>query len=259
MKKHRVGLLAFTLASIAAFGAANAADMYRAPEPFAGGGYKDVPVASWTGFYAGVNGGGAFDGNSGEIKEFRASGSLRDRYKAIELSGGFGGGQIGYNWQGVWHPHLVLGVEVDIQGADISDHYRAPALLSRVVGNLDANVDWFGTVRGRIGYAFDSSLLYATGGLAYGSVKIKYNDGIDNIGRDDTQTGYVVGAGFEHKFSPRWSAKVEYQYINLGDEKLTGNIISNGAPLHTNDITTDFHTVRAGLNYHIAPAYEPLK
>src|SRR5215469_15465510 len=85
---------------------ANAADMYRAP---AGGGYKDMPYVgvNWSGLYVGVNGGGAWNSTHSD--------------DLMDPTGGFGGGQIGYNWQGVWHPNLVLGIEADFQGAGVSD------------------------------------------------------------------------------------------------------------------------------------------
>ena len=93
------------LAIAVAGSSALAADVYRVPE--GAGGYKDGPayVAGWSGFYAGVNGGYAFD--------------ARDRHAGILDEGGFGGGQIGYNWQGILHPRLVLGIEADIQGTGI--------------------------------------------------------------------------------------------------------------------------------------------
>ena len=98
--------LALSGAAILAASPALAADMYRAPAP---AGYKDVPYVSldWSGFYAGVNGGYAFNSQN---------------HPAMKDEGGFGGGQIGYNWQGaLLSPHVVLGVEADFQGAGI-DH-----------------------------------------------------------------------------------------------------------------------------------------
>ena len=95
--------------------------MYSAPE--AAGGYKDgpLPFVSWAGFYAGINGGGAWGDSKDLIFTDEVPGS-GDAGK-FQSTGGFGGGQIGYNWQGLWHPHLVLGIEADIQGAGISDHF----------------------------------------------------------------------------------------------------------------------------------------
>src|SRR5271165_847298 len=157
------GILGFTLTSVMALASANAADVYV---PAAGGGYKDtyVPVASWTGFYAGVNGGGAWSEFSNQLACPFVTG-CNTGFGGLSPSGGFGGGQIGYNWQGVWHPHLVLGVEADFQGAGIDDSKTVSGTTFK------SSLDYFGTVRGRIGYAFDRALVYATGGFAYGDVK----------------------------------------------------------------------------------------
>src|SRR5258706_13123413 len=110
--KFRDGIFGLTLISALALGAfsANAADMYRAAPA---GGYKDEPVYvanTWTGFYVGVNGGYGWTPSDSTFGT------------DFSPSGGFGGGQIGYNWQGAFGlgSHLVLGVEADIQGAGIS-------------------------------------------------------------------------------------------------------------------------------------------
>ncbi len=112
------GIMGLTLTSVVALASANAADLYRGP---AGGGYKDGPVDvvdSWTGFYVGVNGGYGWSAN-GVI-----NGLTDDAPHGANPEGGFGGGQIGYNWQGIWHPHLVFGVEADIQGSGITDLFQ---------------------------------------------------------------------------------------------------------------------------------------
>jgi len=268
MKMHRVGLLAFTLTSIAALAAANAADMY-VPAPAGPGGYKDAPyVTSWAGFYAGVNGGYGWSEFSDQLA-CPANGICLTTgvpsFGGVSPSGGFGGGQIGYNWQGVWHPHLVLGIEADIQGAGIEDKGTDAIGL----GVYKSQLDFFGTVRGRIGYAMNSSLVYFTGGFAYGGIKntIDSFDPNFRFAKDTTATGYVLGGGWEYKLSPAWSVKGEYQYINLGKndpEGLSGSVVGStfssfhGVPFGV--VRDDaFHTVRIGLNYHLVPGYEPLK
>jgi outer membrane immunogenic protein len=243
MKMHHIGLLAFTLTSIAALDAATAGDMYTGST--GAGGYKDTPyvIADWAGFYAGVNAGFGWNANSNQFAEDGAFG--------LNAKGGFGGGQVGYNWQGVWHPRLVLGVEADIQGSDIGDKINFGGLVNK------NDLDWFGTVRGRIGYICDASLIYFTGGFAFGGI----NSAAFELKNDDTATGYVLGGGYEYKFNRAWSLKAEYQYINLGKNEptLDGVTISkaSGGDVKVNEDA--FHTLRIGLNYHIQPAYEPLK
>jgi outer membrane immunogenic protein len=71
----------------------------------------------------------------------------------------------------------------------------------------------------------------------------------------------VVGGGYEYKFNQAWSVKAEYQYINLGrnDPTFSGSSLCTPARFGADCVDDAFHTVRVGLNYHIHPAYEPLK
>jgi outer membrane immunogenic protein len=240
MKKCRLGLLGLTLTSVVAIASANAADMYRAAPA---GSYKDgpvyAPVATWTGFYVGVNGGYGWTPNASVLGA------------DFSPSGGFGGGQIGYNWQGAFGlgSHLVLGVEADIQGSGISDN------VGFGFASEENTLNWFGTVRGRIGYAMDRTLIYFTGGFAFGEVESKGHFLRTPFDVTETQTGYVLGGGLEYKINPAWSIKGEYQFLSLDASDLNG-----AGPL--NDGGTDrseVHTVRVGLNYHVGQGYEPLK
>jgi outer membrane immunogenic protein len=273
------GLFVASAVSVLAM-SANAADIYRAPE---GVSYKDAPeyAPAWAGWYAGVNGGYGWSDQDSKL-----SGTANPNYclntqcvqtayspvsgtKAFSTDGGFGGGQIGYNWQpsgsagykdGPALGHIVFGIEADIQGAAIDGSGAlslSPASASATGKN---DLDWFGTVRGRLGYAVDSNLLYITGGLAFGGVKDTLSltslGTTKTVSSDNTDTGFVLGGGLEHLFSPRWSGKVEYQYIDLGSDKLSTSV--NGATA-TLDAEHKYNTVRVGLNYHILPGYEPLK
>jgi outer membrane immunogenic protein len=246
------GILAATLTGVVALASANAADMYRAPEA---GGYKDTPyvAANWSGWYAGVNGG---YGWNDEV----SNGLTDDSPHGAKPEGGFGGGQIGYNWQGIWHPHLVLGVEADIQGSGIDGSFHDVNFGDTGKTSLD----WFGTVRGRVGYAFDRALVYFTGGFAYGGLDKSFSGPVltgTPYHYNDTATGYVLGGGLEYKIAPAWSVKAEYQYIDLGKNDLTnpaglGLSRFTGYSIYKEDA---FSTVRGGINYHFGSIYEPLK
>jgi outer membrane immunogenic protein len=261
------------VSAVALITSANAADMYRAPEGV--GGYKDGPAYvanTWTGFYVGVNGGYGWSAGSTDLSFTGSDNNGVDApnvhgNKSLDPSGGFGGGQIGYNWQ---HDRIVFGVEADIQGAGINDNASQTLTnASGVVfsGAAKSELDWFGTVRGRLGYSFDRALVYFTGGLAFGGVKDRLSlaaiDGLPGTTvlttKNDTQTGYVLGGGLEYALSPAWSVKAEYQYINLGSEKLSA--VADGEDKNTGSVNVDhsYHTVRVGLNYHIHQDYEPLK
>lgn len=158
-----------------------------------------APTFSWTGLYAGVNLGAGWRANGG--------------------SQGYvlGGGQIGYNYQ--LSPLFVAGLETDFQGTS------------------SRNLDWFGTVRGRLGITplSPNLLVYGTGGFAYGEVRDGWNT-VNNVG-----TGWTAGGGVEWAFHPNWSAKVEYLYTDLSG----GNNGWWGGSRHSKS-----NTVRVGLNYH---------
>ncbi|WP_372441224.1 outer membrane protein [Microvirga arvi] len=135
---------------------------------------------------------------------------------------------MGYNYQ---IGSFVLGLETDIQYADIGGDTSIPGLDSD-----DNDDNWFGTVRARVGYAFDRALVYATGGLAYG----KISNGFSNS--DDTSVGWTLGAGVEYAFTDNLTAKVEGLYVNLeqDDDDLS---VTAGSD------ETEFSVIRAGLNY----------
>jgi outer membrane immunogenic protein len=239
--RFRTGVFALTMASALVMAvSANAGDMYHPPE--AVGGYKGGPAyADWSGFYLGGNGGYAFD--------------AQNRHGGILDDGGFGGGQIGYNWQGIWHPHLVLGVEADIQGTGIDNKGVAILIPSGIPANHEISIDYFGTVRGRIGYAAGPLLVYGTGGFAYGGVNNRFVVPSGTVfATNTTQAGFVAGGGLEYKISSAWSAKAEYQYIDLGHDNA---VSSSGSFITTRD--TELNTIRVGINYHFGSVYQPLK
>jgi outer membrane immunogenic protein len=192
------------LASLAAgAGAAAAADLaVKAPV------YKAAPiiVSDWSGFYVGINGGGGWADNS--INGF----SLNN------ASGGTFGGQLGYNWQ---FGQFVVGLEADIDGADISKTVRGDT----------AKTDELGSIRGRAGYTFLPSLLaYGTAGFAYGNTKLD--------GSDVGQNGWVAGAGLEYKVWGPLIARAEYLHYGIQGD------FAPGAALKT-----DVDVVRGGLSY----------
>jgi outer membrane immunogenic protein len=229
-------------------GAASAADVYST------GGMKDAPVYSgtnWTGFYIGANAGYGWAASPEQLVYYEYTPGLTP-------TGGFAGAQIGYNWQ--YSPHFVFGVEADIQFASISD--RAIVDDDSYSLTTDARLNWFGTVRGKIGYATGNALIYATGGLAYGSLHKEYTYTDDSTYYGNaTVTGYAVGAGLEYKWSPNFGVKAEYQYLNFGKNNFceyqasSSCWNSSSSPLATDD----FHTVRLGVNYYPNGDFVPLK
>jgi outer membrane immunogenic protein len=170
----------------------------------------------------------------------------------VQPEGGFGGGQLGYNWQ---QGPLLLGVETDLQGADVSAGFAGRLLADGDLLDAHQSFNYFGTVRGRIGFAFYRGLIYVTGGFAYGGVRdqlLVSNPGSGfsaNLHNDDTRTGSVIGGGVELALAPHWSVKVEYQYIDLGSERLTVSLPPNGSTITSNKLMDITGTARIGLNY----------
>ncbi|MFJ7835410.1 outer membrane protein, partial [Methylobacterium sp. NPDC097213] len=175
-------LLLASSALVAATVAASAADLPRraAPPPV----FQPVPVFTWTGFYAGFNAGYGFgtqDDRAPTVLGVGPASLLVTAPTVIafnnrESNEGFvGGGQIGYNYQFTPGSGFVIGVEADAQYADFGRNRNrfvatGPLAAQQVFnpGGL-SGLDFFGTVRGRLGYAFNRTLVYGTGGVAYGS------------------------------------------------------------------------------------------
>ncbi len=113
-------------------------------------------------------------------------------------------------------------------------------------------------MRPRVGYAFDRTLLYVTGGLAYGGGKYTLNtiDGAGNtaaLNSSGIRTGWALGAGAEYAFSRNWSAKLEYLYVDLGNQRMAGAVFTPAGVATGTTITSNrenaFHTIKAGINY----------
>ncbi|CAN5193938.1 hypothetical protein BH11PSE4_BH11PSE4_09240 [soil metagenome] len=225
-------------ALIATAASAQAADM-AAKAPY----YKApiVAVYDWTGFYIGVNAG------VGVARDRTGHSFTGDSlYQAPQ--GGFGGGQIGYNWRGdsLLGP-IVYGLEADIQGAGLSDGY--PAVAGGLVGATptaySTKSDWFGTVRGRIGLASGPVLSYFTGGYAYGNVKTTITEGgVTAFSNNRTQGGWTVGSGVEAALGGNWTGKIEYLYLNLGNKS-----DAFAGQVYNSEVRENLF--RVGLNYRI--------
>lgn len=287
----RGALAALVVGSVGA--AAQAADLpsYKAPPP------PLPPAFTWTGLYGGVNIGYGFGASSSETGGL---GYLTGVPVGVDppvnvvplgsawttgqnLQGVLGGGQLGYNYQ--FNPWLVLGAEADIQAADIGSHGNAVVGIVDAVGphvqsvNSTKKVDWFGTVRGRVGFTLPSMpnlMVYGTGGFAYGQVvhNVGFADNfigttISSVGHgyyDNTKVGWAAGGGLEWSPSmfPTWSLKAEYLYVDLGSTRANSVPLNGGVPsiglgvttplfAGTQSSPTRFHTVRAGINWHFDP------
>jgi outer membrane immunogenic protein len=260
------------------------------------------PAWSWTGFYVGGNVGYSWGGRNdiagnGSDISFPALIPVPNAFafagsQASRINGAIGGAQFGYNYQ--FDPRWVLGFETDIQASGERANNTAAAPFSGAVCTTASNppptcvattpfsaaattayqakIDWFGTVRGRLGYLVnDQLLLYGTGGLAYGQVSASgitsvngaalgfapFAPGTSAFSASSTRVGYTVGAGIEDKLSSNWTWKLEYLYVDLGSlgaaapfpgaTPIAGETTITGtmnAKTHFND-----NILRVGLNY----------
>ncbi|QND74341.1 outer membrane protein [Tardiphaga robiniae] len=237
-----------TAALLSLTAGAQAADM-AAKAPY----YKApvVAVYDWTGFYLGVNAGIGL----GRDRAIHNDGFLGTESTYLSPQGALGGGQVGYNWQtGSMLGPVVYGLEADIQGAGLSDD-RTNLGSPFVSTTYNQKIDWFGTVRGRIGLATGPVLGYVTGGYAYGNVKTSI--AFDNAGTvfstNKIQNGWTVGSGVEAALGGNWTGKIEYLYLNMGNNSYTFGPQTLNTEVREN-------IFRVGLNYRVggSAVYTPV-
>jgi outer membrane immunogenic protein len=138
-------------------------------------------------------------------------------------SGAVGGGQAGYSWQA---GRFVIGGETDLQVSGADDTF-APWQFSN---------PWFGTLRGRAGFAMNNVVFYGTAGLAYGGLKAQ----LAGARESKTQSGWTAGAGVEVALARKWSAKAEYLFMDLADRGYVLTGVPNGL---------ESNMLRLGVNY----------
>jgi outer membrane immunogenic protein len=213
-----------------------------------------APAYNWTGVYVGGNVGYGWGVNTGSgytsftdpflgfnIPAFFASGG--NQLPGTNPKGIIGGGQIGDDWQIT--PVSVLGIVADLQASNMRASANAtsavvlPGAPVPTTQSNSAQENWFGTVRGKVGYAINNVLMYGTGGLAYGKVSANTAlncpacagaAGLFFAGAgSSTRTGWAAGAGLEYGLAANWTIGVEYLHVDLGSISVTA-IQSGGAP-----------------------------
>lgn len=224
--------------------AAQAADPYVPPP-------DEVIVVdtgvNWTGAYLGLHGGwGWADGSAEYAIPAGDCGPPGPVGCAISLdpSGGFVGGQIGYNY--VFDNGFMIGIEGDYSFANLTDNGDAGTGI--FASHVDLEIDQLATIQARLGYAMGEWLPFATIGWGFAHAERSvYNPSIDGNGGSDSNwhDGWSVGAGVEYAINEHWSAKGEYRYVDLGDENYTVPTLGGGGT----DVGLDLHTVRFGINY----------
>ena len=227
--------LALLLAS-ALLTPAGAADLSVAPM------YKasPAPVATWTGSYIGVSGGGAW-GNA--VVHNNATGV--DQAPRFDLSGGLIGVTSGFNVQ---NGNVVVGYEGDTSASNKKGSaFEFPP--NGAFGN-QVKENWLSTFRGRVGYAQGNWLIYATAGGALANVENSIVGPPGTVSEKHAHWGWTAGGGVEVKLNPDWSAKVEYLYVGLQDKSYFNPAPSVLIPSNQG-LRLDDHIVRVGVNYKL--------
>ena len=189
--------------------------------------YRAAPlipfVYNWTGFYIGAHLGVGWTGGDGS-------------------SGFLGGGQAGFNYQiGQW----VLGVEGQLSATSIEDTvsvvFVSPGFA---VGSVraEASLDWISTLAARVGWAFDSWLVYGKVGGAWAHVSVEAvatinstaGGAIASVSSDKTSSGWMIGFGAEYALSNNWTAKIEYNMLDFSRDFIGDSNV---------------HVIKAGMNY----------
>ena len=259
---------------------------------------KRATAYQWGGWYAGLNAGygwqdkdAAFSGDSfgtipgaGTIftdglvdQSLQGPSANHPPYlQAHHMSGFVGGGQFGYNWQAM--PRWVTGIEADLQYSGLKSNalFAAPDSGGGVdLGATSSHkLEWFGTVRGRLGYLVTDRLLaYGTAGLAYGEtggqaeISIIHATGW-NVGAattiicngfstclagaaSQTSIGWTAGGGIEYAILTNVTLKAEYLHIDLGDQTVRLNVQSpaTGNGFANTRFSNAYDMVRFGVNF----------
>ena len=240
MRRHSLVMVA------AAFGLAasqaSAADLPRKAPAYVP---PAPPPLTWTGCYIGANVGGAFSNGDANIAGVEVSRSN---------SGFAGGGQIGcdYQFAGGW----VVGIRDMFDGTSIHKNrdFFLPGFASS--GSASTHLNWFDTLTGRLGYAFAPAwLLYGQGGAAWANASTDVTfAGFDFGGAGKTRTGWTAGGGVEWMFAPHWSAFLEGNFMDFGNNNhtvfgLAGGpctVGAGGCLFNTHATAT---TILVGVNY----------
>jgi outer membrane immunogenic protein len=254
MKRLGLGLLTSALAAAACVQFAHAADLPVAPVAPAPAYYRPA-LYDWTGFYVGGHvGAGLLQDTytSTTTTPLQSAGSAT----SVTTSGFVGGAQAGFNYEfAPW----VVGVEGSYTWTNLDGSTIAPTLESPAANERSRSTpNWFAAATGRVGYAADTLLIYAKGGVAW--MGARYREDVLNGGGvtassfsvNNTRTGFVVGAGLEYGFVEGWSGKIEYDFYDFGTSNYVFNVVEpvgGTGVVQPVSIQSYVHTFTVGLNY----------
>jgi outer membrane immunogenic protein len=245
-------------------------------------------VLSWSGFYLGANIGGGwarsgvdYTPNDPTMQSWFDPAPTGEGGKppatSISSSGVIGGVQVGYNWQvaRIW----VVGIETDFDGSGV----RGSSLTTSSLGvgtfpfteTVGEHVEWFGTVRPRLGVLVTPNLLaYGTGGFAYGRVEdsgsyvnasgtafsggtgvsFSCNPSATCFAGSSSRvaTGWTAGAGLEYALSSNLFIRAEYLYVGLSGPSMTQSAVTPSTAFVANPIPASFNANFSRTNLNVA-------
>lgn len=185
---------------------------------------------NWSGVYVGGQVGYVFDGSADYVYENDPDSSYNYNH---DLDGFIGGAYVGYNYQ--FSNNIVLGGEADIAWGDLKDSTRD---LGAGDYSAETKIDWMGSARVRLGYAFDRFLPYLTGGVAFGNLNFEEREDGDFYGDADVDlTGWTIGAGAEYAVTDNWILRGEYRYTEFNEKDFTEQPVDDefSVDVHTHD------------------------
>jgi outer membrane immunogenic protein len=236
MRYFCIGLLASFAIAVFSASSGSASDLNEAPAP---------DRYSWTGCYLGAHvgyGWGDPTNTDNPGSDWFAGAPIK-----VDTDGVIGGGQLGCDYQAT--SNLVIGIEGSGSGADLNGSAIVNAPLASV--NAKVDTDRLATLTGRVGVSFDRSLIYAKGGAAW--AEDKYSGVWTVLGftgavsAKETRTGWTVGGGWEYALWKSLSAKIEYNYLDFGTDRVSFPAGAFGT--YVGDIDETIHVVKVGLNY----------
>lgn len=193
----------------------------------------------WAGPYVGANFGGALSAGENIITPIGSD--------AANPSGVLGGVQLGYNYK--LAPAWLVGIEAELDWTSAQGKSNLVDPNGTASLSITSDHNWYDTLDARVGYLMGPLMIFAKGGAAWMNADCRFevNSGIDGASiTNTTRTGWTVGAGFEYMLGSRWSAKLEYDYLDFGSDTLGFvNPLGNSVA-----IETAVNEVKAGVNYH---------
>lgn len=242
MSKLFVHTVSAAAISLAAFSfSAQAADL--TPPPLLDAGPVLAPLYDWSGLYIGGQGGYAW----GDVQNSFNVGGGAVTQPDYDVEGAVGGGHLGYNVQ---FDSLVLGVEGDFEFADLDGNDGG---RSGVTDSVDT--DYIASVRGRVGWAMDRVLIYATGGIAFVEYDYDLTLGATNLSDSVSAIGPTVGGGLTYAFNDWISAGVEYRYTDFSNETSTFGASAGIAAQSIRHSLEDIHAVRGRVSIKLGPIF----